>query len=151
MAEERPVAKVTIFQNSTVGVVLAFAVHRKTTALALAALVVDGARVTIIAGPGVELRSAPAKTIAKIVSTWIVVVADNGQPGADASFAVVTHGTRVTIRTLTFREDLMIATRLSHAGILGTGVIVITRIDVVPLHCIGFVDLAIAIVVDTVA
>ena len=100
IADKGPVTSIAIVESLAIGIDEALAVHSIAVALPRFAGVLHGARVTIITRRRVVLRSAATKPVTEVISAGIVVIAQNRQTGAVTRLTVVTHGTGITIGTL---------------------------------------------------
>ena len=151
IAVQGSVAQIVIFERGTVGIFQAITLHGKTAALALIALVGNGARVAVVTVGTVEGKGAAAQSVAGIVCARVTVVAIYGCADALPFLAMVTNGARIAIDTLAGLEALLLATTGAQASINGTGIVVIAQIDQVATFRIRLVDVSVTVVVQTIA
>jgi hypothetical protein len=111
-------------------------------ALARFALVVDGARLVVIARDEVGFIDAPFRTLAGIVGAGVHIVANDGRADASSRIAVVSDSAGVVVNAFGACLQVVQATIFAQAGIHGALVVVVAGI---------FVDLAIAVVVKAIA
>jgi hypothetical protein len=100
---------------STIAVGQTLTIDLESVAVALLADIVDGARITVIAIVLIELCSTPAGTVTYIISAWIGIVADHGEPDAGSGLTMVSHCARVAVHAFTFRQVGICTTALSLA------------------------------------
>ncbi len=152
VAKESTGTSVPVVEGYAILIGNAFAVDGEACASAVLATVVDGAGVAIIAIIQIKLPGATAQSVANIVGTGIIIVACNGQTDAFATLTMVSNGARISINALTLLHHFMLAAFLGQAKVNGTGNAVIAEPNGgVNGDVVGFVNVAIAIIVDTVA
>jgi len=151
VAKEYSVAKVTIFQGLAVGILLAVTIDGISRALALAAFVSDGARVTIVTFGQVGGEDTAARVIARIIGAGVVIIALHRGPDANTIVTVIRHGTGVSILAFVVADRGMLTTGLALARIGGAIVTVVTKIDILPFDKGSFVHISITVIVDSVA
>ena len=142
VAEQRAVADIAIFKWHTVAIFDAVTLDIETSARTLAASVIDGAWIAVIALAHIEGVEAAAGWVAGIGGADVAIVAVDVGADADSLFAVVRQGADVAVGTLGAGEGGVLATRLWVAGIFSTGILVVAT-DVVYF--------AIAVVIEAVA
>ena len=151
IADQGPVAKVTVFQGGAVGISLAFARESGTTATALLAVVGYGAGVLIVACPNICRVLAAACVGADVVGTRIAIVALHRVPEAGACDAVICHGAGVAILAGSTLQQFVGAALLGQAFVLCAIIVVVAKVNVGALHEVRLVNLTVAVVVETVA
>ena len=142
VAEEGPVAEVSVLDLAAVFVGLAIAVHGHPDAYACLAHVSDCAGVSIIAGGDVEHELAVAGfRIAAIIGADVVVITDYANADTGACLTVVTVRAEVTVQTLDTIQGHEVTSISSQTAVLGASILIVT--------CV-FIYIAVTIVVDTV-
>lgn len=126
IAQQSPGAGVTIVELVAVQVDIAVACDREPHANRLFACISHGAGVPIITIFQVCQEIATAKAVANVIGTGIIVVAIDGSPDANTLFAVIADGAGITVQALPFGEGRMSTSVCTEAGILSTGIVVIT-------------------------
>jgi len=115
------------------------------------AFVRHGARIPVIAIGTVVLEQTPSQAVAGIVGAHVAVVTDDRVARTNTVFAVIAHGARVPVNALALGQVLVGASSLSVANIFGAIVVVVAQVYVVTAHVLGFVHIAVTVVVDSVA
>jgi len=142
VAEENSVAQVAVVQRRTVLVLHAVTVDLDAHAVALAALVCDGAGVRVVAGEAVRVVDAAACFGAGIVGAGVVVVAIHGLADAHACFAMVCLGAGISVHAFARFQGQVLASLFAQASVIGAVVIV---------GACQLIGVAIAVVVHAVA
>jgi len=144
-------AQVPVVEFEAISVDATVTRHRFPMAFARVAMVTQSTGISVIAATGLRRVLAPARFSADVVGARILVVALHRVPDADAVGAMVGHGTRVPVYALPFVQRDVFAPFLAVTNVLGTAVVVVTKIDVIPAHLQRFIHVSIAIIVDSVA
>jgi len=151
IAEENSIAKIAIFKWCAIQIGLAVAVDVCALAEPCDALVSNGARIAIVTRPGNRGVLATSRNGAKIVSTRIVVIALHHIPNACPAITVVGNGTGVSVVAITDFEQLVNAPVFATTGVCGAVIVISAQLQVLALDQFGLINLAIAVIIDTVA
>ena len=148
---QRPVAEVTIFEGLAILVTLAVARDHHSHAGPTVTLVSHGARIPIIASYSVLLELAAAKTVTRIVSARIGIIAEHRIADTISQLTVISHRACVAVFAFAAIKDLIPTARFTIARIDGTFVAVVTEVHIVTTDFVGLIDVTIAVVVHPVA
>jgi hypothetical protein len=142
VAHQGPGTEVTIFKGLAICVVLAGAVDPDSGATASTTFVSYSARIAVVAISHVVQVLATSQPVAAIVGARVGVITGDEASRANSLFTVVAHSANVAILALAYTQRHVLTTFLAEAGIFGAIVIIVTAL---------FVDVAVAVVVDSVA
>jgi len=151
VTDQSPVAYVAIFKRPAIDVLITCAFHLKTDALSILAGIGHGARVTVVAKVDVELRLAPAQSVAEIVGTRVAIIANDRQANATALFTMVTDRARIAVDAFALAQIHVGTTSFAVASIGGARVIIIAKVDIIATHLGRLVGLSVAVIVKAIA
>jgi len=152
VAHQCSVAHIVVLKDRTVRVRLAVAGDFHTSAFALNALVADGTGIAVITGLAVGRMFAPPGFGADVVGAWVVVLANDRVADTDARLAVVCRSAWVPVLALPFVQCHVFAPILPGTGIRSAlDAIVADAQGRIDGQVVGFVRLAVAVVVQSVA
>jgi len=150
ITKECSIAEVAIFQGITITVRQTITSNVHPDTLSVVAFVGHSAGVVIVAVDFVGFKEAAANPVTAIVGAGVGVVAKYRVAKAGPLGTVVANGAGVAVLALPLVEGNVAASGFAVTGILGTFIVVIAEVDVVAANFDGFIDVAVAVVVDTV-
>ena len=151
VAEEGPIALITIFEDGAVTILGAIAADGNALALPGSALISHSTRVAIVTVGGVVREDAAPINAAGIVGAGVIIVADGGGTLADAGSAVVRYCTRIVVTALGTIQGLIGAACDEVTYIFGTVVAIVTKVHEIATHSSGFINISVTVIVDTIA
>jgi len=151
IAKQSAVAQVPVFQLRAIVVGLAIAGYGGACALAVVALISEGARVTVVAGPLLGRKLAPAGRGTEVFGARVRVVAFYHQGHAGPFFAMVGHGAGVAVVATARFHGRVHAPFGAGAAIVCAAVAVFAQVDVIAVHQVRFVGFVVAVVILPVA
>jgi hypothetical protein len=113
-------------------------------------VVTKGARFAVVTFAGLGRIGAAASLHAEVLSTGVIVVTCHSIAHADSVHAVVRHRAGVAVLAFAIHQRYMLATIFAITLILGALVPIIAQSDIVIANEGTFVDVAIAVVVDSI-
>jgi len=94
---------------------------------------------------------APAKPIAGVVRARVGIVAEHWVANTLPNFTMIPNGAGIAVLALAAFQYFVVAADLAVTGVDGTLIAVVTEVNVVPANLIRLIDIAVAIVINTVA
>jgi len=151
VADERTVAQVPILERFALFIGQAVARNLKSHALALDALVADGAWIAVVTGIVVGRIVASAGLGAHVVGAGVFIVTDDRVAHAHSLDAVVRYGADVAVFALYPIQGHVLASGLAVADIFRTLVFIIAQVQVDTSLFDRLVYVSVAVVVHAVA
>jgi len=152
VAQQGAVAQVVIVKGiDALLVALTLATHRSALAPAFHALVCNRTGVFVVALGLVGRILAPAGLGAEVVGARVVVIAIHRVSNARAVRTMVGYGAGIVVAAVSGVEDLVHAAILACTLVLSAVVAVIAQVEIVAFDQVGFIGLAVAIVIKPVA